>query len=154
VAPVARDSRFGQESLLLAKREKCPAASRRDPLQFLRPWFRLKRSDTGDNQWKDTRAADAPVAASTIGDESGSVGRKTASSKIALNGIWDRTVLMSSLPLAIPPFKLSALVREWLSEDVPSFDFAGAVVGDGVETAVLYCKAQVRINTHCRDCCL
>ncbi len=32
-------------------------------------------------------------------------------------------------------------VREWLTEDIRSFDCGGFVVGDNVETAVLLCKS-------------
>ena len=32
-------------------------------------------------------------------------------------------------------------VREWLREDIPSFDYGGYVVGNGVESAVLLCKS-------------
>lgn len=33
------------------------------------------------------------------------------------------------------------MVRSWLKEDIPSFDYAGIVVGDGIEEAVLICKS-------------
>lgn len=33
-------------------------------------------------------------------------------------------------------------VTSWLSEDVPSFDYGGYVVGDTPETATLYCKSN------------
>jgi nicotinate-nucleotide pyrophosphorylase (carboxylating) len=32
-----------------------------------------------------------------------------------------------------PPSTLKTKVREWLDEDIPSFDYAGAVVGDKQE---------------------
>lgn len=34
------------------------------------------------------------------------------------------------------------LIRQYLEEDVPSFDYGGFVVGDQQETAILYCKAE------------
>ena len=34
------------------------------------------------------------------------------------------------------------MVRSWLKEDIPSFDYGGLVVGDGPEEAVLLCKSQ------------
>mmetsp|Transcript_15491 Transcript_15491/g.22710 ORF Transcript_15491/g.22710 Transcript_15491/m.22710 type:complete len:294 (-) Transcript_15491:322-1203(-) len=49
---------------------------------------------------------------------------------------------MAQLEGLLEPTALSELVRRWLKEDVPSFDFAGAVVGDGIETAVLYAKSK------------
>eukprot|EP00050_Salpingoeca_kvevrii_P006866 m.292247 g.292247 ORF g.292247 m.292247 type:complete len:328 (-) comp12594_c0_seq1:595-1578(-) len=39
----------------------------------------------------------------------------------------------------LPP--LDGIVRAWLAEDVPSFDFGGGVVGDKDEVALLYCKS-------------
>ena len=42
----------------------------------------------------------------------------------------------------LPP--LGPLVRSWITEDVPSFDYGGAVVGDKGETMTLFCKAPVR----------
>ncbi len=33
-------------------------------------------------------------------------------------------------------------VNDWLEEDIPSFDFAGFVVGDNKESAVLLCKSE------------
>lgn len=36
--------------------------------------------------------------------------------------------------------QLRELACAWLKEDVPSFDFAGIVVGDGIEDAVIVCK--------------
>ena len=41
----------------------------------------------------------------------------------------------------IPEAKLTSLVKDWLLEDVPSFDIGGAVVGTKKETATLFCKA-------------
>ncbi|KAJ8909067.1 hypothetical protein NDN08_005764 [Rhodosorus marinus] len=49
---------------------------------------------------------------------------------------------MAELEGLLEPTALSELVRRWLKEDVPSFDFGGAVVGDGIETAVLYSKSK------------
>lgn len=42
----------------------------------------------------------------------------------------------------LTPFSLKHLAREWLKEDVPSFDFAGFVVGEKQETAVLLLKQE------------
>jgi len=42
----------------------------------------------------------------------------------------------------IPPATLRHKVREWLDEDIPSFDYGGAVVGDKPEQAVLLGKAR------------
>eukprot|EP00037_Helgoeca_nana_P002520 m.34384 g.34384 ORF g.34384 m.34384 type:complete len:299 (+) comp12645_c0_seq1:1360-2256(+) len=39
----------------------------------------------------------------------------------------------------LPP--LGEMVRGWLAEDIPSFDYGGAVVGDKPETMTLYCKS-------------
>ena len=39
----------------------------------------------------------------------------------------------------LPP--LDGVVAAWLAEDIPSFDYGGAVVGDKPEQAVLYMKA-------------
>eukprot|EP00041_Stephanoeca_diplocostata_P020904 m.478197 g.478197 ORF g.478197 m.478197 type:complete len:356 (+) comp21691_c0_seq12:245-1312(+) len=39
----------------------------------------------------------------------------------------------------LPP--LGPLVREWIKEDVPGFDYGGAVVGDTMETMSLYQKS-------------
>lgn len=47
---------------------------------------------------------------------------------------------MADMRNALPP--LADMVRGWLREDVPSFDVGGAVVGDKVETAVLFCKSS------------
>ena len=40
----------------------------------------------------------------------------------------------------LPP-DCKQLVQSWLKEDIPAFDCAAVVVGDGVETAVLLCKS-------------
>ncbi|XP_055862506.1 nicotinate-nucleotide pyrophosphorylase [carboxylating]-like [Biomphalaria glabrata] len=40
----------------------------------------------------------------------------------------------------LTPISLQHLAREWLKEDVPSFDYAGFVVGEKQETAVLLLK--------------
>jgi nicotinate-nucleotide pyrophosphorylase (carboxylating) len=42
----------------------------------------------------------------------------------------------------IPSHQLSSLVSAWLAEDIPSFDYAGAVVGDKPASALLYCKGD------------
>lgn len=42
----------------------------------------------------------------------------------------------------IPTFTLREKARQWLTEDIPSFDFAGTVVGDVEETAVIICKSD------------
>ncbi|ELU13649.1 hypothetical protein CAPTEDRAFT_150616 [Capitella teleta] len=39
------------------------------------------------------------------------------------------------------PIRVQEVVREWLKEDTPSFDFGGFVVGEKEETAVLLCKS-------------
>jgi len=41
----------------------------------------------------------------------------------------------------LPP--LGSMVRGWLAEDIPSFDYGGAVVGDKPESMTLFCKAPV-----------
>ena len=43
----------------------------------------------------------------------------------------------------LPP-SWKASVTAWLSEDCPSFDWGGFVVGDAPRTATLWCKAEVR----------
>jgi len=40
----------------------------------------------------------------------------------------------------LPP--LGDMVRGWIHEDIPSFDYGGAVVGEADETATLYCKSK------------
>jgi nicotinate-nucleotide pyrophosphorylase (carboxylating) len=40
-----------------------------------------------------------------------------------------------------PTFKEK--VKEWIIEDVPSFDFGAAVVGDSEEEAYLYAKSNL-----------
>lgn len=47
----------------------------------------------------------------------------------------------SDLSLILPTSTLNELVRTWLSEDMPSFDYGGSVVGDREEKAVLLCKS-------------
>ena len=47
----------------------------------------------------------------------------------------------SHLSLALPTGTLNDLVRSWLKEDVPSFDYGGTVVGEREEKAVLLCKS-------------
>ena len=41
----------------------------------------------------------------------------------------------------LPPVNLQDVVKSWLKEDTPSFDYGGYVVGDREETAVLLCKS-------------
>mmetsp|Transcript_14679 Transcript_14679/g.39297 ORF Transcript_14679/g.39297 Transcript_14679/m.39297 type:complete len:315 (-) Transcript_14679:631-1575(-) len=41
----------------------------------------------------------------------------------------------------VDPVRLEGLARAWLAEDVPAFDYGGAVVGDKRETATLYAKS-------------
>lgn len=41
----------------------------------------------------------------------------------------------------LPPFVLENKAREWLEEDMQSFDFAGIVVGEMLEEAILICKS-------------
>ncbi|XP_006813518.1 nicotinate-nucleotide pyrophosphorylase [carboxylating]-like [Saccoglossus kowalevskii] len=41
----------------------------------------------------------------------------------------------------IHPTNLKTLVRQWLNEDTPSFDYSGFVVGERQESAVLLCKS-------------
>lgn len=47
----------------------------------------------------------------------------------------------SDLSLILPTSTLNELVHTWLSEDLPSFDYGGTVVGDREEKAVLLCKS-------------
>jgi len=47
-----------------------------------------------------------------------------------------------SLAALIPCGAIEAKVREWLAEDIPSFEFGGFVVGDKEEEAVLLGKAD------------
>lgn len=42
----------------------------------------------------------------------------------------------------LPPFVVQQKVRDWLLEDVPSFDVGGMVVGDKMEQAVMLCKSN------------
>jgi nicotinate-nucleotide pyrophosphorylase (carboxylating) len=39
------------------------------------------------------------------------------------------------------PTNWKNLVKTWLDEDTPSFDYGGFVVGDEPQTAHLYCKS-------------
>lgn len=43
----------------------------------------------------------------------------------------------------LPESAVEQCVRAWLAEDIPSFDYGGAVVGDKSEVALLYGKAKV-----------
>jgi len=47
---------------------------------------------------------------------------------------------MSYAHLLPPHYRL--MVEGWLKEDIPSFDYAGYVVGDKIEKAVLLCKSR------------
>jgi nicotinate-nucleotide pyrophosphorylase (carboxylating) len=47
----------------------------------------------------------------------------------------------SDLSLILPTSTLNDLVHSWLSEDLPSFDYGGTVVGDREEKAILLCKS-------------
>ena len=40
------------------------------------------------------------------------------------------------------PVNIKELVRQWLKEDTPSFDYGGFVVGEKQETSVLLCKSE------------
>lgn len=40
------------------------------------------------------------------------------------------------------PANWKNIVQTWLDEDIPGFDVGGYIVGDKVETAVLYGKAD------------
>jgi len=40
------------------------------------------------------------------------------------------------------PVRLNETVSSWLTEDTPSFDYGGFVVGDRIDTAVLLCKSR------------
>lgn len=61
--------------------------------------------------------------------------------------VKSHTVKMAagSVPLEVrhllPPH-LGDVVKDWLKEDIPSFDYAGAVVGTKTEEAVLLCKSD------------
>eukprot|EP00914_Ancora_sagittata_P031817 GHVO01064508.1.p1 GENE.GHVO01064508.1~~GHVO01064508.1.p1 ORF type:complete len:307 (+),score=22.54 GHVO01064508.1:257-1177(+) len=44
-------------------------------------------------------------------------------------------------PHLLHPIRVQELVREWLKEDTPSFDYGGFVVGEKEESAVLLCKS-------------
>ena len=41
----------------------------------------------------------------------------------------------------LPPTSLQNLAKQWLAEDIPSFDIAACVVGDKPEECVLLCKS-------------
>jgi len=43
--------------------------------------------------------------------------------------------------MLLPP-SWEGVVDTWLDEDIPSFDYGGYVVGEGMETAILFCKAN------------
>ena len=46
-----------------------------------------------------------------------------------------------NLSLILPSSSLNNLVQTWLSEDLPSFDYSGTVVGNRKEKALLLCKS-------------
>jgi nicotinate-nucleotide pyrophosphorylase (carboxylating) len=46
-------------------------------------------------------------------------------------------------PAHLLPPSWTATITQWLAEDTPSFDYAGFVVGESDEEAVLYGKASV-----------
>jgi len=46
------------------------------------------------------------------------------------------------LSLLFPPNSIESLVKQWLNEDIPSFDYGGAVVGSDVKTAHLLGKQK------------
>ncbi len=48
---------------------------------------------------------------------------------------------MENCYLHLLPPHCKELVRSWLKEDIPSFDYGGMVVGDNPEEAVLLCKS-------------
>jgi nicotinate-nucleotide pyrophosphorylase (carboxylating) len=48
----------------------------------------------------------------------------------------------SVLSSLVPPDWLSGYISTWLKEDIPSFDVGGAIVGDGIQEATLYCKTE------------
>lgn len=49
---------------------------------------------------------------------------------------------LADLAGLLPVGAVEAKVREWLAEDIPSFDYGGYVVGDKEEEAVLLGKAD------------
>ena len=53
--------------------------------------------------------------------------------------------LKMSLENAIP-CTWKSLIPQWLAEDVPSFDYGGAIVGASTVTAVINGKGKVGIN--------
>ena len=42
----------------------------------------------------------------------------------------------------LPTHLLKKLVTQWLSEDIPNFDYGGFVVGDKNSSAILLCKSN------------
>ncbi|ORY49548.1 nicotinate-nucleotide diphosphorylase [Rhizoclosmatium globosum] len=47
----------------------------------------------------------------------------------------------SSLEAILPPYQVQKAVSDWLTEDTPSFDVGGFVVGSDEQVAILFCKA-------------
>ena len=48
----------------------------------------------------------------------------------------------SSLEYLLHPITVQAMVRAWLREDTPNFDYGGFVVGEKRESAILLCKSE------------
>ncbi|XP_005102473.1 nicotinate-nucleotide pyrophosphorylase [carboxylating] [Aplysia californica] len=66
-------------------------------------------------------------------------GSKSTSSSLSDDAVL-RKVYNLSLYHILTPTSLKHLVREWFKEDTPSFDYAGFVVGEKEETAVILMK--------------
>jgi len=49
---------------------------------------------------------------------------------------------ISALSSILPPNEMRQKIQQWLSEDAPSFDFGGYVVGNADETCVILCKSE------------
>ena len=48
----------------------------------------------------------------------------------------------------LPQHQLKRLVNEWLSEDIPNFDYGGFVVGDKKSSAVLLSKSNGKLKKY------
>jgi hypothetical protein len=48
------------------------------------------------------------------------------------------------------PTTYKATIASWLTEDTPSFDYGGYVVGEAPKTATLYCKSPVGAHPRTR----
>ncbi|XP_028829426.1 nicotinate-nucleotide pyrophosphorylase [carboxylating]-like [Denticeps clupeoides] len=57
--------------------------------------------------------------------------------------------MSGDLSQILPPQALAQLAREWLREDVPNFDLAGACVGSREVEAVLLCKSPGSVLAGC-----